>query len=660
MNRPIQHFPRFERWLPLLVAGLALGVYLNSFPGSFFLDDQTIAFENPVLTAFDLRTIFTSDYWGPDSNSGLYRPLTILTLALNLSLLGAEPWGFHLVNVLLHVTASVLLGCWLAGCGIDRRMAWSAAALFAVHPLHVDVVNMAVGRSELLVAVLLFAAGCASRQDAWPNRMAVVACFGLALLSKEHAIVLLALLPALDGFLAERPLQRWRQRMPLYALLTATALAWLLFRTYGIERHGVPADTFDPVYVPLAFLSTWVRLLTACKLQLLYLVKLLVPTGLQPIYSGPGFFQPVHGLLTPWGGLIVAALLLLCAALYFGWRRRSVAGLALLLYLISFSPTANILFVTGATFADRLAYLPSAWFCLALPALLFEVRRIFPTRVAVAGIVLMVCAYGLLSAQRNRDYRNPLTLWQATVATDPLNVLAWSLLGNAYVVEGDLQLAEASYRKALRLSPDFADGLNVYAHMLYAQGRYAEAAAKAKRATEVAKSPFASAYIQYAKAMMQLQNWDEVLNAVEQLPDYIKRIEPIYWELRGRALEALGNGQGALAAYQEEFRMQPARESDVLLRIGGLQIGFEQLTQAEQTFRTALAKGETPVGWNGLGVALGVQGRHAEAVQAFAHAVRLEPASFEYRRNYEFALKQAGIQPPEQGRPGPAAAPRRE
>lgn len=552
----------------LLVCACAVLVYLNSFPGAFFMDDIQIVAQNPLVRQPDWGKIFASDYWGPQVNSGLYRPLTILSFALNRLFFGPAPLGFHLVNVLLHAAASGLFALVLGALGCGTMVTWGAALLFAVHPIHTEVVNMAVGRSELLVAVLLLLALKLALTDDNPRRHAMAAgCFGLALLAKEHAIIFLALLPAIDVYLGGDRRLVWRRRLPLYLLLAGVALAWLALRTFGVDHGDIPRDPYDPVYVPLAFLPDGVRVLSALKLQLLYLGKLLLPLRLQGVYAGEGLLQPVTTLLSPWGGLVALVICGWVATVWYGLRRRSLLALALLLYTISFAPTANVLFATGATFAERLAYLPSAWFCLGMAAGMEALGRCVPARLVVGVAAGCLLAYAGMTVLRNRDYLNPLALWQADVQSDPLDPHAWLLLATEFENVGELGAAERAYREALRLAPGFADAHNSYGRLLYQQGRTEEALREARSAVAAGQGVFGSAYVLLARSALELGRFDEALTATERLPEFQRRRYGLFWELRGLALEGLGDHAGALAAYEREITVEPGRRSDVGERI---------------------------------------------------------------------------------------------
>lgn len=634
------NFPR-PSILFLLVALLAILVYLNSLPGSFFMDDVEIVARNPLVHTPDLLKILTSDYWGEQINSGLYRPLTIISFVVNRWILGSEPWCFHLVNVLLHAATSGLLGLALLACGFGAVVAWGSALLFAVHPLHTEVVNMAVGRSELLVGLLLFAAlWLAQSGDTGRRRCAVAGCYGLALLAKEHAVVFLALLPAIDGFIARQTVDAWRRRTPLYLVLVAVTVAWWALRTWGVAHGDIPRDPYDPVYVPLATLPEAVRVLTALQLQLVYLGKLLLPLGQQGIYGGADFLRPVPGFFSARGLLVVIAVLAYGGGTLLLLRRRSLAGLALLLYAISFAPTANVLFVTGATFAERLTYLPSAWFCLGVVCGIDCLTHKLPRRLLLVITLVVFFGYAGATLLRNRDFRNPVALGQANVCTDPLNPLAWLMLG---VAQENMDLpgaAEESYREALRLVPDFADAHVVYGQLLYRQGHFREAYQQGRHGAETGLGTFGSAYVLMARSALKLGEWQLALAATDHFEAFQRHRYGLYWELRGLALEGAGDDAGALQAYLQEALIEPSRKSDVHRRIGGIQLRQGEIEAAEIAFRRDIERNDSGEGWNGLGVSLALQGKRDSALEAFSRALSLNPGSVEYRRNLEQARRE--------------------
>jgi tetratricopeptide (TPR) repeat protein len=156
----------------LLVAIVAVAAFATSLGNGFAYDDDVIIVDNPRVTApASIGTIFTSPYWGSRERGGLYRPVATLSYAWNHRLHGLEPFGYHLVNVLLHAAVSVLLVL-VALEVLPLAAATLAGLLFAAHPIHVEAVANVVGRAELLAALGVLVAWLAARRATGGERLA--------------------------------------------------------------------------------------------------------------------------------------------------------------------------------------------------------------------------------------------------------------------------------------------------------------------------------------------------------------------------------------------------------------------------------------------------------------------------------------------------------
>lgn len=636
MNILSGRFPYFSsgiaryRWLPgaslLLLTMLA---YANSFPGAFLLDDLQIVRDNPLVAVPRLWPILTSDYWGWDMNSGLYRPLTILSFAVNRLLLGADAWGFHLVNVLLHAMVVLLIFLVIESWLEDRFVAWLAAALFAVHPIHTEVVNEVVGRSELLAAGFgLLALWLSRRPGRGSGALSLLAVAG-ALLSKEHAVVLLLMLPVADWFGAASDLPR--RRWSYYLALAALGLGWWAVRSWLVVRTGPPLPK-DPWFTPLAYAEPWVRITTALKLQWQLLGKLVLPIDLQGVYSTADPGAILLGPESLAGVAVLAASLVLAGVVIRGVRQRRPMALPGAFYLLSILPASNLFFVTGVTFAERLAYFPSVWFCVGVAMVMAGMARSQKSCPLpwLAGMIVGALLWA--TWLRNPDFADPVSLWSKDVATSPKNVMAWMYLGGALLESGRTDEAGNAYRRMLELAPEFPEGLRTYADYLLQAGKPAEAAALAQRAVETGAGNSPLSYLLLAEAQFKLGQFESARQALDGADRYYQHYW-YYWALRGMVLEALARRDEALACY---LKARPwPKASDLAQRAGLLLLGMGRSADAEPILREAVAGAGGAVAWNGLGVALALQGKKSEAVQAFDMAVRLDPASRQYRENLQ-------------------------
>jgi len=190
--------PLMEQWWRsgvafLIVAVLASGCYLNALGGPFILDDYGDIVNNPIIQGKGhLPEIFTTPFISASKGRGLYRPITVLTYWIGPRLFGPNPFGFHLENLLWHTATALLLlvllrGLWPA----EPLMAFGAAALFAVHPVHTEAVSYISGRSDVLAAfwgLLAFWAHRRADREGSPAslwRAAALAAWLVALGAKE-------------------------------------------------------------------------------------------------------------------------------------------------------------------------------------------------------------------------------------------------------------------------------------------------------------------------------------------------------------------------------------------------------------------------------------------------------------------------------------------
>lgn len=621
---------------------LAALVYANSFPGTFVLDDIHIAQNNPLVKNPDLVTILRSDYWHPNQHSGLYRPLTILSLAVNRLLLGGEAWAFHLVNVLLHAAVTVLFWRLLLVWGVPLLAALLAAALFAVHPIHQEAVNVVVGRSELLVAFFLLGAFLSTRSNGRSALVVSGACFLAALLAKENAITFLAMLPVADAFLAGSP-RIWRARWRLYAALLAIVALWLAWYKFGVVSD-LPRSRVTEAAAPLAHVDGLTRILTALEHQWLYLKILLVPVPLQSVYSVADLPPFIDSLVTPMAMLVVGATAALLAILFLGWRRRELAALFGVLYIVSFSITSNVPFAIGVTMAERLAYLPSLWFCAALAVVLL---REWGTRAGRRIGLVLACGwllfYATICLQRNPDFHSEPELWLEEVRQNPADFLGWQNVAETMMnTRRDVE-AEAAFRRMLALAPDYPGGLRSWTFFLIRQGRFDEALASAQKASSISESRgdrIAVAFdsLDIAEALIALGRPEEALAALEPSRAMLDLVSRLH-ELRARALSALERDQEAIAAYSRVTTVVPGSDLHLKLAISLLRSGRYDEAK-EQLSRDIDIRGASAETWNLLGVVAAQKRDWPAAIKAFSEATALDPDNRYYRDNLARAREQ--------------------
>src|SRR5271169_3387767 len=444
-------------FVALLLAAIAL-IYGNTLVNGFVSDDELYITRNAQVVDASLHRLFT-----PNPVSNVFRPVTFATFALNWKLGGSNPVGYHLLNLLLHAGATWLLYILLQELLSDfpegKTVAFAAALLYAVHPIHTEAVAWVVGRAELLAAGFLFAGWILHLRD---RTVASLACFALAMLSKESAVAFFPLV-----LLGDYAIGKWKPRIR-YALAAGLTLLYLglLWKVQGGRFGPAEIPLFDN---PLARLPAGWRILNALRVAWKYVALQIYPAVLSCDYS---FNQiPVY---RDWRHVLPAAFAAVAAAGSWIWAvRKRQAGWAIAggIYFAGFAVTANILVPTGTIMGERLAYLPSAGFCLLL-ALGWNWLRQKKEMLAWGLLATLAFVFAVRTVVRNKDWKDAFALDSSAVRAVPNSVKMHVNLGDQYESFSLLDPAAKEYQTALGILPDSPEALAAYSGLEYHQGHY--------------------------------------------------------------------------------------------------------------------------------------------------------------------------------------------
>jgi protein O-mannosyl-transferase len=610
--------------VPLAVVVLTIACFLPAISGSFLNWDDNVNFqENPAFRGSgpdQVRAALSSIRFGH------YIPLTRLSWSLNHALGGMDPWGYHLVNVLLHAGNSLIFYAvarrLLAAAGNngaqdvhtrpDLCVAAAVGALaFGLHPLRAEPVAWITGRADVLCGGFVLLATWAylkAVDGANPARPRFMAMTGLALaaaiLSKGAALPLPAALLLLDVY----PLRRlartgaWtlvREKIPIFAVsLLGAIVVGLAVRNGAVltrsEEYGVVA-----------------RVAVAAYSFCVYPIRFIWPVALSPLYE-----MPVRiGLEEPRFGLAVLACLLVTVILL-TLRRRWPSGLAAWTFsAIMLAPTSVALRLGADLAPDRYSYVSGLGFAMlvggAVVAVPGGLRATRPGRRALSlglGVVALVALMGLWVVSRDqvRIWRNDESLWRRAVRLDPTSPTAASNLGSALRAQGRLDEAALQSERALRLKPDFPEAQLNLALIRARQGQGGAAERHFRRAIEL-RPRSAPAHLGLASALEGQGRTEEAFAHFRAALEIEPRSAGAHNDF-GVALARTGRVGDALAEFAEAVRLDPGS------------------AQAQNNFALALAQ----------------TGRPEEAVGHFEAAVRASPDFVEARRNLEHTLRLLG------------------
>lgn len=461
---------------PAIAGSIAIGLLALIASGAsvvngFVYDDIPIIEQNSrVHTLARLWDVFASPYWPRHWGGMHYRPVTVLSYALQWAVGRGSTVVFHAVSIGLYVATSVAVLS-LARLVLPALAAWIVAALFAVHPVHVEAVANVVGQSELLVALCTtLAVGAYVRLRAGEDGVSarsvvgIAALYAIACFSKEPGFLLPGLLVAAEltvvGVRLEpqrRALRaRARELWGIYAVCAVIGLGYLLARRavlggFGDEPNVVIWRLSQPqlVLTMLGVVPEWARLLVW-------------PAQLAADYSPPR----IPLLLAPTAAVIAGAVILAGAAslAIAGWRLRSrVTAFGLLWFAITIFPVSNLFVLSGVLLAERSLFVPSIGVMLALGPLwawmrarLSTLRRPAPIVVARSAVaaLAMVLALGVArSASRSLVWRSSDSFFGQIVEDAPLSYRAHYARGLWLFKKGRRAEGEKHLRLAIAMFP---------------------------------------------------------------------------------------------------------------------------------------------------------------------------------------------------------------
>ena len=506
-----------RRFIPLLIVAAGLWAYHNSFHGPFIFDDIPSILENPTIR--HLRPVWQA--LEPPHKGGITvegRPVINFSLAVNYAVDGFRVWGYHAVNLAVHIAAGLVL------FGVVRRtllqpplrrrfdrtaepLALLIAVIWVVHPLQTESVTYVVQRAESMMGLFyLLTLYCVIRgaESDSPKPwyvLAVASCL-VGMASKEVMVSAPLIVLLYDrAFIAGSFREAWRRRWSLYLALGATWIC-LAYLIVSAERFGTTSAIARSKGI-----SWWAYLLAEPGVMVHYLRLSVWPQPLCLDYFG----WPVPGA---WTCVLASAAVMvaLLGAIVWAWRTNSIPSglgpawgfLGAWSFLI-LGPTSSLIPMDSPAYEHRM-YLPLAAVVAAVVLAAFEIgKRLVNRQQGVAlGCVVggsLAVLLTFLTIQRNRQYNSALTIWQDTVEKCSNNTRARNNLGNALVRVGRVQQAISQYEEALRVKPDSAEAHNNLAIALEQVARTKEAIGHYEEALRI-KPDYAQAHYNLANALL--------------------------------------------------------------------------------------------------------------------------------------------------------------
>lgn len=427
----------------LLVAGLTAVVAAPSLHYGFVYDDSELILERRPFWELGLKPFLISTPFGTG------RHVAAVSLDLDRLEAGNVPLPFHRTNVVLASLLSVLVLALALRVGLSLPAATAAAALFAVHPVHVDPVVWITGRTELLAAIGVIAAVLVairpSEADRHPWRVAIAcAVFGMiGVHSKESALCLPLLLVLARFFLGPRV--AW---VPAMAGASVAVASWALW-------IGPLLSTFErPEFVdnPLVYAPVFERIPKALAILWRYAGLLVWP---HPLLQDRSWRVTDPGMAEGW--MATAAWLVAAAGVWKLRLRAPLAAFALAWFPAAFVLTANVISPIGTPMAERLLFLPSVGACL-LAGALFDAtsKSAAARRAATAATALAIALLFVLFRERAAVWQSADVYFTSLIAASPESAKGQYDYGVWKLGQGDRPAAEAAFARALAIVPSLS------------------------------------------------------------------------------------------------------------------------------------------------------------------------------------------------------------
>lgn len=441
-----------------MIVLVSFAAYFNALFNGFVFDDIPQVVENHWIREVKyIPEIFTQNVWAfRGERTNFYRPIMHIIYMVTYSIFGLKPWGFHFVNILFHLGASVLVflmasqffkGSKPIAFGVYLSPPLIAAVLFATSPIHTEAVAWISGLPDLsftFFCLLSFFLYARSEESGGCYLLSVVSFF-FAILCKESALTLPIILLAYDYAVRKKS---WLAIDSLKRYFGYVVAAGVYFALRFLALGG-----FAPIKGP-AELSAYQCVINIFPLFTQYLRKLLLPVNLNAFYV----FHPVTSIFKTEGLLSLSVTVAFVVSTCVMAKKSKVAFLSLLLIALPLLPALYLPAVTQEifpAFAERNLYLPSFGFVVLLALFLAWVKASYPRAnvVIAAGVVVLIGLYSLATVTRNGVWENNYTLWADTVTKSPNSPSVHNNLGLAYQEKGAIDQAIKHFKIAVNLRP---------------------------------------------------------------------------------------------------------------------------------------------------------------------------------------------------------------
>ena len=649
-----------RRWLwaylGLVIVTFAVYSQVRHFEFVNFDDPDYV--DNPHVRAG--LSLAGAEWAATATDAANWFPLTWISHMLDRELFGGDSGSPHLMNVALHAIATLFLFAAMSRVTGMRSRSALVAAIFALHPLHIESVAWVAERKDVLSALFFFATMWAYARYVERRSVgryivaALLMCCGL--MSKPTTVTLPFVLLLLDYWPFRRSggIRLWLEKIPLILLSIAASVV-----TFLVQRHG-------GAVLSLGEIPFGTRLANAAVSYAVYILNFLWPVNL-------AVFYPYPASIPPWKTIAAAlALAAITVGVLLARKRYLIAGW--LWFLGMLLPTIGLIQAGIQSRADRYTYLPLTGLAIMLVwglAELLEPRLWGRKALAIASLAaiaalawttyfdlqpwhdsislfrraLQVTQGNYLAAnnlgvalRRSGRIQEAIPLFESAFRDNPAYAEAQSNLGEALLAESKVKEALPHILEALRLDPNLAVAHVNFGAALSRSGRFAEAAGQYQIALKLQPDQ-ADAHAGLGIMLTELGRYPEALPELLEALQMQPRDANSHYNL-GRLYGLMGRPDDAIDEFAETIHLDP-NDPQAHFNLGTALAGKGRIDEAIEQFRVTarLSPGDLNAHFN-LGSALATEGRYEEAIPEFSEVVRLNPAFADAQRALQYCLAQ--------------------
>lgn len=664
----IQIFKRYHYFfIPLLLLLVGFCVYSNTLTNGFVYDDLLVTKNNPFLQSLsNAKFIFSKDYFS-GSGEFTYRPILTLTYLLDYHFWKTNPFGFHLVNVSLHILNSILvyflllllLPIFSSKSQRFFQVSFLVSIIFLLHPVQTEVVNGIGFREDLLftfflVLALIFYLKLNTATHKIGVYFFAVICYFFGLFSKESTIIFIPLVLLLDyaedkymyffaavifflqlffGIKDIAPIIfavilyiAWKSKYrleklklyPVFAIVTvfflATIFVWLLNPVAAL-RHSSSSAMMKPELM-VQFLDFVSRIAA-------YLKLLFFPAQLNIEYINPNYTS-----ISSWAAGIDVLIFLVFMVLFLLWSlTRKIYSFCLFIIIL---PLTLVMMGRFQYISERHLYFSVIGFGLLASILFFRLYFNLKQgsnyrKLMVIFISIILCLYSLRVYTRNKVWASPVIFWQERVKQNPVTERAYSSLGDAYADLKDWDKAIEFYKKAIEINSTYPDAYNNIAYAYIQKKQYDEAILFGEEA--VKRDPSSSKiHFNLAVAYQRRGMNDQALKEYKAAKEYNPFLA-IENDLGTYYLET-GEIDKSIEEYEKAFRDNPT-DGAACYNLGNAYLKKGDNDKAIEWYKKALEiNPKIYEANNNLGSIYLNKGLYLQAMQSYQNALEIDPSNY--------------------------------